>query len=273
MKTAQAAGNLRAIYNASLSAREVKLLATWERERRVLLTVADLRTAVGPRAAADVARRLVAKHALERVARGQYLLRPFRSMARPTAHSAILLAAAVMQGTRYYVGGLWALTFHRLTDQQYVHAIDLFVAGSRRSRAYGGVQLKFHRCLRDHLRTGVGPAAVEGIEIPVSGPERTLLDLLDNASLAGSAAHALRLVEPALPRVEQRVLVELAVKVASRSTCQRLGVLLERMGASGRLLAPIRRRIAASRSMLSLVPGVRRTGPFNTRWGVVENDR
>lgn len=265
------AGNSRSIYNEPLSAREVKLLSAWERERRVLLTIADLRAEVGARAAADVARRLVAKHALERVARGQYLLRPFRSMARPTAHSAVLLAAAVMQGTPYYVGGLWALTFHRLTDQQYVNFIDIFVAGSRRSRAYGGAQLKFHRCRPEHLRPGVGP--VEGVEIPLSGPERTVLDLLDNASLAGSAAHALRLVEPALRRVEQRKLAELAVGVASRSTCQRLGVLLERAGASGRLLASLRRRIAASRSMLSLLPGARRIGPFNKRWGVVENDR
>ena len=86
-------------------------------------------------------------------------------------------------------------------------------------------------------------------------------------------AHAVRLVEPALPRVERRVLAELAVKVASRSPCERLGVLLERMVASDHLLAPLRRRVAAMRSMLSLVPGARRTGPVNTRWGVVENDR
>lgn len=273
MKTAKSAGKRRSIYNEPLSTREVKLLAGWERERRVLLTVADLRAAVGPRAAADVARRLVAKHALERVARGQYLLRPFRSMARPTSSSAVLLAAAAMQGTPYYVGGLWALTFHRLTDQQYVSVIDVFVAGSRRSRAYGGAQLKFHRCRPEHLRAGVGPTAVEGVEIPLSGPERTLVDLLDNASLAGSAAHALRLVEPALPRAEHRKLAELAVEVGSSSTCQRLGVLLERAGASGRLLGLLLRRAAESRSMLSLVAGERRTGPFNKRWGVVENDR
>ena len=29
--------------------------------------------------------------------------------------------------------------------------------------------MKLHRCLRDQSRTGVGPAAVEGIEIPASG--------------------------------------------------------------------------------------------------------
>jgi len=109
VKTAKTAGNGASIYNEPLSAREVELLAGWERARRVLLTISDFRAAVGDRAAADVARRLVAKHALERVARGQYLLRPFRSMSRPTAHSAVLLAAAVMQGTPHYVGGLWAL--------------------------------------------------------------------------------------------------------------------------------------------------------------------
>src|SRR5207244_657199 len=106
-----------------LSGREVTLLAEWERERRVSVTLEDIRKKVGAAVARDVASRLVAKRALQRIERGKYLVRPLRTMSRPTASSAAVQAAASLQGEPYYLGGLWALTFHRLTEQQYVSVL------------------------------------------------------------------------------------------------------------------------------------------------------
>ncbi len=54
----------------SESRREVPLLATWERERRVSVTLDDIRRVVGVDVARDVASRLVAKKTLERIGRG-----------------------------------------------------------------------------------------------------------------------------------------------------------------------------------------------------------
>ena len=71
-------------YRASLSKREVALLAGWERERRVSVTLADIRRQVGAAVARDVASRLVTKGALERVSAGKYLVRPLRTLSRPT---------------------------------------------------------------------------------------------------------------------------------------------------------------------------------------------
>ena len=128
MKTAKSAKNTPRNYNATLSRREVALLAGWERERRVLVSLDDIRRAVGADAASDVAWRLVRKKALERVGAGKYLLRPLRTMNRLTVSSAPVMAAALLQDERYYLGGLWALTFHRLTGQQYTSTLDAFVA-------------------------------------------------------------------------------------------------------------------------------------------------
>ena len=124
MKSAVAANNRARIYSAPLSRREVRLLAEWERERRVILTMDVIREAVGDDAAQDVAWRLVRKKALARIGRGKYLVRPFRTLNRPTVPSAAVLAAALLQGEPYYLGGRWALTFHRLTEQQYAFFVQ-----------------------------------------------------------------------------------------------------------------------------------------------------
>jgi hypothetical protein len=95
----------RITYKASLSRREVALLATWERERRQVVSLEDLRRAVGPAVAGDVARRLVRKQVLERVRPGRFVVRPLRALTRPSTVSAVVLAAAALQSERYY---LWS---------------------------------------------------------------------------------------------------------------------------------------------------------------------
>jgi len=47
-------------------------------------------------------------------------VRPLQTLSQPTPASASVQAAVLLQGERYYLGGLWALTFHPLIEQQYV---------------------------------------------------------------------------------------------------------------------------------------------------------
>lgn len=271
MKTARTADPARKTYSASLSRREVGLLAEWERERRQIVSLDDLRRLVGP-AAGDVARRLVRKRALERVGPGRFVIRPLRALGRPGTVSAPVLAAAALQGESYYLGGLWALTFHRLSSQQFTAVLDAFVTRRAAPRSLGDTRLMFHQVSVAELRDGIIGAKVEGVVVRVSDPERTLLDLLDLPALAGGAGEALRHVETCLGQVSNKRLVEYAARGSRDSTCQRLGLLLERSGMNPRLLAPLRRRIRDSKSSLSLVPGAPRVGPVNRRWRVVEND-
>src|SRR6266478_6337212 len=273
MKVAITTTKSTLIYNSSLSRREVALLAEWERERRVSVTLEDIRRVVGVTVARDVASRLVAKKALERIGRGKYLVRPLRTLSRPTVTSAVVQAAVLLQGEPYYLGGLWALTFHRLTEQQYVSVLDAFVARRHRSRRLGGARLVFHRVSPERLSYGMVATELEGMSVQLSDPERTLIDLLDFPEVAGGGGEALRMVKQALPRVDRAKLVEYAARGARSSTCQRLGVLLERAGTAPRRLAELHRRVLKTKSVLSMDPGTQRRGPFNRRWGVIENDR
>src|SRR5262245_59009991 len=110
-----------------LSRREVALLSRWERARRSFITTDEIREAVGPEAAYNVAKALHRKGVLQRLQRGIYLIRPLRSILDPVSSSAPAAVGALLHAEPYYLGGLWAFTFHRLTGQQYVSLIDAFV--------------------------------------------------------------------------------------------------------------------------------------------------
>jgi len=272
MKHASTASGSPGVYSAPLSRREVSLLAEWERGRCVVLTIDDIREAVGADAAQDVAWRLVRKKALARIGRGKYLVRPLRTLNHPTTPSAAVLAAALLQGERYYLGGRWALTFHRLSEQQYTSTLDAFVARRHSRSRLGAARLAFHQLRPERFEYGLTTTTIEGVPVCVSDPERTLLDLLDRPSLAGSSDEGLRLAKLALPNASLRELVDYAARGSRSSTCQRLGVLLERAGVSQRKLAPLRQRVAATKSVLSMRQGFGRAGRVNLRWRVVEND-
>lgn len=237
------------------------------------MTLEDIRRAVGASVARDVASRLVAKKALERIGAGRYLVRPLRTLSRATAASAPVQAAVLVQGEPYYLGGLWALTFHRLTEQQYVSVLDAFVARRHPSRRLGGARLVFHRVSSERLRYGSVATQLEGMSVQLSDPERTLVDLLDFPALAGGGSEALRMVKRTLSQLDRTKLVEYAARGGRSSTCQRLGVLLERTGGAPRRLAQLHKRVAKTKSVLSMDPSAPRKGTFNRRWSVIENDR
>jgi predicted transcriptional regulator of viral defense system len=256
-----------------LSRREVELLATWERARKGAVTLQDLRRAVGEAAAKKVAYSLVRKHALERVARGIYLVRPFRTLLRPSTSSSVVLISVFLQSELHYLGGLWALTWHGLTEQQHVSIIDAFVTTRHKTVPRSLAKVRFHLASGASIKVGTQTVEVEQLKVQISDPERTLLDLLDYPRLAGSVSLAVKVVERSLDRVDAEKLIAYAVSGSSSSTCQRLGVLLERRGISARRVASLRAKARSRKSLLSMSPGSPRKGPLNTRWNVIENDR
>ena len=132
--------------------------------------------------------------------------------------------------------------------------------------------MSFHRVPPARIAKGSEVISLEDALARVSTKEATLLDLLDYPDMAGDTRASLGLVEPALGQVDLARLAQLATAISRSSTCQRLGVLLERKGVSPSKLAALRRRALATRSLTSMMPGAPRRGRVNARWRVVEND-
>lgn len=255
----------------ALSSPETALLAVWEHERRSRVTIGELRQLLGSETRSVVSS-LLEKGLLERIAPGLFLIHPFRSLARPRAVSAPVVAAALLADEPYYLGGWWAFSVHRLTQQVYGSILDAYVTREHRPRRLRTARLVFHVLPTTAFEYGIETITVEGTDVCVSDAERTILDALDYPKTFGDVRAALQLVGPALDRVDRRRLVIYAARGSHPSSCQRLGVLLERRGASARSLAPLARRIRETASLLSMLPDAPRTGPVNPRWRVVEND-
>lgn len=260
------------IYNGTaLSSLETGLLASWERERKHRVTFRELRQLLGSESRTAISG-LVQKGLLERIAPGLYLIHPFRSLSRPRTVSPQVVAAALLADEPYYLGGWWAFTVHRLTQQVHGSILNSYVTRERRPRRLRLARLCFHVLPQAAFSYGISTVAIEWTQVRISDPERTILDALDYPKTFGNVRGALQMVEQAIDRMDRRRLVEYAVRGSHPSTCQRLGVLLERRGATARSLAPLARRIRETTSLLSMLPDASRTGPVNKSWRVVEND-
>jgi len=254
-----------------LSPKETALLAAWERERTRFITLAELRERLGTQTRSTVDG-LVEKRLLERIAPGRYLIHPFRSIGRRRATSAPVIAAALLADEPYYLGGWWAVTIHRLSQQQYGSLLDAYVTRQHRQRHLHSAVLIFHVLSPDAFAYGIVVIQVEDILVRISDAARTLLDALDYPTTFGGTRAAVQLVERTIQRVDTKQLVEYAARGSRPSTCQRLGLLLERRGASARQLVPLAHRIRETASVLKLFPEAPSIGPINKRWRVVEND-
>jgi predicted transcriptional regulator of viral defense system len=266
-------GSVAKNYIAPLSSRERLILAEWERARVSRVTRAEVAVRWGQDKADKITSALVRKKALRRVGMGIFLVVPLRAQARPSTSSAVVTLAALLQDEPYYLGGLWALTFWRLAPQQYAARMDAFVVRSHQPRTLANARVRFHRPPASRIHQVSERASVEGASVNVSTREGTLLDLLDYPDVAGAMRAALGFVELALDQIDLGKLVRLAASVSRSSTCQRLGVLLERRGVALSRLAPLRQRVSGTRSLTSMVPGAPRRGQVNARWRVVENDQ
>lgn len=253
-----------------LSRRERALVAGWERSRTKVVRLADLES-VGP-FAASIAKRLVEKKVLERIGRGLYLVRPFRASGQAWSFSSLPALEHLLAGTPHYVGGLSAFTLHRLTAQQHTSVVDVFVQSFRRSRRLGNARVVFHRRPAMVFKRGIIRLDLDGVAVQVADPERAAIDALDQFRVVGGMASALSLVRDAIPKLNTRKLVADALSIARTSTCQRLGLLLERAGKPGRVLSPLRERAEESRYTPLLIPGRSREGRLHPVWRVIEND-
>lgn len=254
----------------SLTSRETAVLAWADRARQTRVTVSDVAEAVGTAAAAKTAASLARKGVLDRVGRGVYVVRPLRAVAAPWSASTLALVAALLEGERYYVGGPAALTLHRLTTQAYGSIVDVFVERRRRTRELNRARVVFHPTPGWAFDDGLTKVTVEGSDLRVSDPERTLIDLLERPRLLGPAA-TIAAVQAAIPRVDLSRLLEYALRWPNLSTCQRLGVLLERAGVPAIALNHLAVRVGGA-GITAMIRGAPRRGRTHSVWRIVEND-
>jgi predicted transcriptional regulator of viral defense system len=249
---------------------ELTLLAHLDRKREKRITAAEANLIIGP----DATRKLAAmanKGVLDRVGRGVYVPRPLRAMGRPWSISALVAVEQLLQQTPHYIGGLAALTIHRLTEQLYASTVDVFLSGRRYPRTLANAKVRFHSVDRNELAIGVVLVSVEEVDVRISDREKTVLDCLNHPTAFGGLARGVYTADLVLDKVKIGKLVNYALDLSPMSSLQRLGVLMERHGVSARQVQRIASRVRTTKNLPAMIPG-RRTGRFNAKWRIFEND-
>ena len=201
---------------------------------RFLFASVEMQDEVGISAAAarSVLSRLAAQKLVASPARGLYLILPpeYRSLgALPAAHFVPELMGRL--GQRYYVGLLSAAQYHGAGHQR-PQAFQVVLQKNRRPVRCGRVHVAFV------ARRRMAEVPTHKFNTPygsilVSSPEATALDLVGYAARSGGLANVVGVLADLVAGIQPADLV-LAARTAPVSWAQRLGHLLEALGAAGK---------------------------------------
>jgi len=218
--------NLRTLGKA-----ESKVVLSLHEEGRSLVRTADILEILAPdtseTSARKVIRNLVRKGWLSRIVGGKYLLLPpERGPENLGENNVFALATAAVQPC--YIGWWSAASWHGFTTQK---PMTVLVAVTRQtpSRTLEGATVRFVT-VTGRKFFGCKPYDVYGRAVPVSTPEKTLVDCLDRPDLAGGAAELARITHGALAETEPRKVLAAALPMKSKALLQRLGFLADLVG-------------------------------------------
>jgi predicted transcriptional regulator of viral defense system len=257
----------------SLGPKEAQVVLSLSEQGRNVVRAADIIDLLQSESTArKVIRNLLRKGWLSRLVGGKYLfLPPDRGPENLGENNAFALATAVVEPC--YVGWWSAAAFHGLTTQKPMTA---FVAVMKQTaaRRIEGTELRFVSVAARKF-FGFQSYDVYGRSVPISTPEKTVIDCIDRPDLCGGLTELIRIVYGAHNEMKAATLVQTAVSMKSTALLQRLGFLFDLvewvLPAADR--ARLRSAIPRSRR-ISLGRACRKTGDvgYVAGWGVIVNE-
>ncbi len=221
---------------------------------RYHFTAAEMRSALGVSGAASklALRRLIKKRQVASPARGFYVIVPpeYRSLGCLPADQ-FIPALMEHREIRYYAALLSAAQYHGAAHQR-PQEFQVALARNRRPIVCGAVRASFL------ARQRISAVPLQRFNTPrgtilVSTPEATAVDLVGYERRAGGLHHVATVLSELAARIDPDRLV-IAVQTAPVSWAQRLGYLLELVGAADRVM-PLKEYVQRrARQSTALVP-------------------
>lgn len=261
-----------AINLRTLGPREAQVVLSLTEQKRDVVRTADIIGLLQSESTArKVIRNLIRKGWLSRLVGGKYLfLPPDRGPENLGENNPFALASTIVDPC--YVGWWSAASFHGLTTQK---PMTVFVAVKKQSptRRIEGTEVQFVSVAARKF-FGFQPYDVYGRTVPISTPEKTVIDCVDHPDLCGGLTELTRIVYGARQEIEPAVLIQTGLNMKSIALLQRLGFLLD---LAQWLLPPAERarlRAAIPRSRRIVLGRSRRqTGDIGyvADWGIIAN--
>lgn len=209
-----------------LSERESRALSRLARQGKEIFTLDDLAAAQETTydTAKSTASRLARNGWLTRLKPGLYLVVPLAAGERAeyTAHE---FHVASHLADPMYVGFWSALNHHGLTEQV---PRSVYVATTKRlsDKTIHGVE--YHRVtLAERKFFGFEPHAVDGRRVPVSTPEKTLVDCADHPEHCGGVRELAKGVAAGTGAYDPETVLEYARRVGNGAAVKRLVYLMD----------------------------------------------
>lgn len=246
--------------------RASSLVADFAASGRYHFTAAEMRRLLGvsPAAARLALSRLANKGLIASPGRGFYVVLPpeYRRLGCLPAEQFVPAFMAHLD-QRYYAALLSAAQFHGAAHHR-PQTFQVALAGYRRPISCGSVAVSFV------TRTRLAEVAVQSFNTPrgairVSSLEATAVDLVGYQKRVGGLAQAATVIAELAEHIRPDRLAA-AARTAPVSWAQRLGYLLDLVGAADKASAlerDVRRR---ARDTVLLVPGGPSDGPRDRRW-------
>lgn len=223
-----------------------------------------------PIALKRAAERLKAKRRLATPRRGFYTIVPleYRQSGAPPADSFIDQLMR-FHGVPYYVGLLSAAEIHGAAHQR-PQEFQVLAAQQLRPITVGRNRIRFF-LKKDLERTPVESVKTASGQMRVSTPEATALDLVRFHDRVGHLSHVATVLAELAEKLDGARLVQAAEAGRESASAQRLGYLLERVGAgktAAKLAKWIERRDPKT---VLLVSGNPAEAERDSRWRVIAN--
>lgn len=172
---------------------------------------------------------LVRRGWLQRIEKGKYLILPFEAGGERewTEHEFIIGSYLIEP---YYIGFRSALNYYGYTEQL---SRTVFIASTSRklksSLTISGVTYRFI-FLSERKFFGARQIAIDGNQVNISEPEKTIVDCLDRPRYCGGISEAAKALWYGRDELDFPRMAEYSRRNGNRAASQRLGYLIEILG-------------------------------------------
>jgi predicted transcriptional regulator of viral defense system len=267
----------RQLKSRKLSSQESRLVAKWEVEKKTTIRASDVQHALN--CTLDYAyfllHSLERKQWLERIDTGLYQFIPagygiYPDKVPPV--NAFVIGSSIVEP--YYFSYYTSNSHYGFTTQM---PFTLFIATTKKKAdvEWHGNTFNFVT-LSKRKFFGYRLERVFDVEVTMAEPEKSLVDSFDKPRYAGGVEQLVRIAWRGLPRVDEKKLVDYALRMGSHSLVQRLGFITDFLVKEGltdpfpdELRSALLRRVG--KTTIYLDSRRPKTGKFSKEWRIVNN--
>lgn len=248
----------------TLSTKEIDLITRLEFEGKEIYTRKEINFFCGNRQkGAYLIKKLLEKKRLGKIIKNTYLFIPMKAPQGRWAGNEYLIAKALINGAKYYIGYSSVFNSYGFTEQvaQMIHVVnDKYSI----RKTVGSVRYKLIKVLPDRIY-GLETRRISKEDIFFASKERALLDTFEFYDVKKAS----NILIKQLKNIDVTVFVDYVVRYPVQIIRRRIGFFLEKLGVSQRMLNKIN---AGQKGYSFLYDTEAKNGKANKKWRIIIND-